>query len=190
MILIERQLRDSAFSEYAIYVKGLILRQRGQISEALQLFQTATALNPQNPSNLKQVANTLILLGKQRQAIEVFEEARLTGAALARKRGLAPPEDREVLHQTGLCHMQLGQLGLAVGCFERANMVEPADGTFLMLAKAHEEAKDPSKALAALEGGCAHSPNNPEMRTSLGLLKVFLSPTTMIFPRERGRGGG
>ena len=33
--------------EYPIYVKALIKRQRDRIQESLQLFQAATALNPQ-----------------------------------------------------------------------------------------------------------------------------------------------
>jgi len=58
--VIEDQLRAcKGACEYAIYVKGLIKRNQGEITESLQLFQTATMLNPHNPSNLKQVARCL-----------------------------------------------------------------------------------------------------------------------------------
>lgn len=75
-------------------VPGLIYRQRGRIQESLTLFQSATCLNPQNVANLKQVstswsnfrryktilveqvAHSLYLMGRHRQAIDVYEEAR------------------------------------------------------------------------------------------------------------------
>ena len=47
----------------------------GAIAESLLLFQAATALNPSNPENLKQVGRSLYLLGKHKAAIEVYEEA-------------------------------------------------------------------------------------------------------------------
>ena len=52
--------------EYPIYIKALIRRQQGQIQESLQLFQAATALNPHNVANLKQVGRSLYLLGKHK----------------------------------------------------------------------------------------------------------------------------
>lgn len=53
---IEEHLKEcQGLSEYPIYVKALIKRQRGEIAESLQLFQAATCLNPRNVSNLKQV---------------------------------------------------------------------------------------------------------------------------------------
>ena len=53
---IDQQLKDCrGMSEYPIYVKALIKRQRGEINESLQLFQAATCLNPHNVANLKQV---------------------------------------------------------------------------------------------------------------------------------------
>ncbi len=39
--------------------KALILREEGDIQKSLELFQKATQLNPQNVSNLKQVARSL-----------------------------------------------------------------------------------------------------------------------------------
>lgn len=39
------------------------------------MFQAATCLNPQNPSNLKQVGRCLFLLGKHKDALDVYDEA-------------------------------------------------------------------------------------------------------------------
>lgn len=54
---------------------GQILRAQGRIQESLALFQAATCLNPQNPSNLKQVGRCLFLLGKHKAALDVYDEA-------------------------------------------------------------------------------------------------------------------
>eukprot|EP00878_Enallax_costatus_P028947 GHUV01031314.1.p1 GENE.GHUV01031314.1~~GHUV01031314.1.p1 ORF type:complete len:184 (+),score=34.44 GHUV01031314.1:96-647(+) len=62
-------------SEYALYVKALIERQQGKIQDSLKLFQQATALNPHNIANLKQVGRSWYLLGKHRAAAEVYDEA-------------------------------------------------------------------------------------------------------------------
>ena len=40
-------------------VSGLILRQEGNIQGSLEHFQQAVKVNPNNPSNVKQVARTL-----------------------------------------------------------------------------------------------------------------------------------
>lgn len=46
----------------------------GDIQESLQLFQAAMYLNPKNPSNGKQVARSLFLLGRHKAALAMFEE--------------------------------------------------------------------------------------------------------------------
>lgn len=74
--VVEEALRESqGMSEYPIYIKALIKRQRGEIQESLQLFQAATCLNPRNVCNLKQVGRSLYLLGRHKAAIDVYDEA-------------------------------------------------------------------------------------------------------------------
>lgn len=69
----------------------------GKVQEALQLFQQATVLNPNNKANLKQVARCLFLLGKHKAAIDVYEEAaRIAGGS-----------DWEATHNMGLCYMYM-----------------------------------------------------------------------------------
>ena len=64
---IEAQLSETnGMSEYPLYIKGLIRRQQGAIQESLELFQAATALDPHNMANLKQVGRSLYLLGKHK----------------------------------------------------------------------------------------------------------------------------
>ena len=117
MEVIERQLKDTkGLCEYALYVKAMIKRQQGEITDSLQLFQAATCLNPTNIANLKQVARSLYLLGKHKAAIEVYEEAERavdTGAS----------KDWEVWHNKGLCYMYLREYDKALDSFNKANEV-------------------------------------------------------------------
>jgi len=124
LAVIEDQLRQSAFCEYPLYIKGLIFRRQGRVAESLPLFQTAACLNPRNTANLKEVATTLSLLGKPRQALEVFAQARSIPIETARARGGPPPqEDWEILHGTGMCYLQQQQFDTAIDCFRKANEV-------------------------------------------------------------------
>ncbi len=71
--MIDEQLREcNGLCEYPLYIKGLLMlitnlililalikRHQGEIQESLHLFQAAAYLNPNNPSNLKQVGRSL-----------------------------------------------------------------------------------------------------------------------------------
>jgi Bardet-Biedl syndrome 4 protein len=66
--------KDSERSEYALYLKALILRIKGNIHESLEHFKKCHLLNPNNIEYLKQFGRSLYLLGKHKQAIEMFDE--------------------------------------------------------------------------------------------------------------------
>jgi hypothetical protein len=69
---IETALKESrGKSQYAVYVKALIFRQQGRVTESLDLFHAAVARSPGSVSNLKQVGRSLYLLGRHEQALEV-----------------------------------------------------------------------------------------------------------------------
>ena len=73
--LIDSQLKETGGNcEYALYVKGLVLRHRGEMDEALQFFQKAMHLNPHHKDNAKQVARSLFLMSRHRAAIAVYEQ--------------------------------------------------------------------------------------------------------------------
>jgi len=73
--LIETMLDESSGrSEYANFVKALILRIKGSIHESLELFKKCHLLNPSSTEYLKQFGRSLYLLGRHKAAIEVFDE--------------------------------------------------------------------------------------------------------------------
>ena len=135
--------------EYPIYVKALIKRQQGRIQESLQLFQAATALNPHNVANLKQVGRSLYLLGKHKAAVDVYDEAQRVSTT----------EDWEIWHNKGLCHMYLKQYDASMECFRSANDVQRHDTTYRQMGKVftlqerYQEAIDVYLEALEAEGG-------------------------------------
>lgn len=102
---------------------GLIRRQQGRITESLQLFQAALCLSPRSVRILKQVARSLQLLGKHKQALSVLEQAVVCGGG----------EDWEVHHAKGVCYLFRRDLDEAIEAFEEANSIHRHDDTYVQL---------------------------------------------------------
>jgi len=160
LAVIEKALeRAKGMSEFPIYVKALIKRQHGQIQESLQLFQAATALNPHNVANLKQVGRSLYLLGKHKAAIDVYEEAQRVQS-----------DEWEMWHNKGLCFMYLKMYERAVESFQKANSVQPHDTTYMQLGKVYTLQENYKAAIDVYLEALEFSPENPEILTTIGLL--------------------
>merc|ERR1719261_946978 len=169
--VIERQLAESnGMCEYAIYVKGLIKRHQGQVKESLTLFQAATCLNPQNVFNLKQVGRSLYLLGRHRAANDVYDEAQKLA-----------PDDWEVWHNKGLCHMYLRQYVQAVECFTRANAIQRHDITFMQLGKVYALQEYYKSAIDVFTEALEFSAENAEVLTTLGILYLRMGENFRAF---------
>jgi Bardet-Biedl syndrome 4 protein len=61
-------------SEYALFIKAMILRIKGNIHESLELFKKCHLLAPNNSDYLKQFGRSLYLLGRHKAAIDVYDE--------------------------------------------------------------------------------------------------------------------
>lgn len=99
--LIEECAADGHGSQayFSVFVKAMILRQQGKVSESLKTLEHAVRLDPENPQNLKQVGRSLYLLGRHNIAIDVYNEAQKSDG-----------QDWELLHDKGLCYLCLKQL--------------------------------------------------------------------------------
>ena len=115
--LIEEMLEDSqGKSEYALYVKALILRIKGNIHESLELFKKCHLLNPVNIDYLKQFGRSLYLLGRHKAAIEVFDECLNIDQ-----------KEWEVHYYKGLSYKYLRIYDEAISCFKQANLIHKQD---------------------------------------------------------------
>ena len=183
--VIEMALREShGFAEFPLYVKAMILRDKGRISESLTLFQSATCLNPANVANLKQLGFSLYLLGKHRQALDVYGEALTLCEGRRNEASRSAPrteEDWELWHQSGLCYAQLGELGRAVDCFERATAVGRHDVTFRELARIRQREGKARVALGVYQDALDLSPDKPELLYSVGLTYLRLGEQQRAF---------
>ncbi|XP_054721800.1 Bardet-Biedl syndrome 4 protein-like [Uloborus diversus] len=157
--IIKEQLDETqGMCEYALYVQALILRHEGKIQESLELFQTCSILNT-SADNLKQVARSLFLLGRHKNAIDVYEEASRMNS-----------KDWELCHHLGICHMQLQNYKQAFEYFRQALQIRPQDETFIALGQLHIIEGDMKAAISTFRKAVEHSPENPELATQLGLL--------------------
>jgi tetratricopeptide (TPR) repeat protein len=66
MKFVDELLQESDKSEYALYLKALILRIKGNIHDSLDLFKKCHLLNPNNIEYLKQFGRSLYLLGRHK----------------------------------------------------------------------------------------------------------------------------
>lgn len=157
--------------EYPIYVKALIKRQQGRIQESLQLFQAATALNPHNVANLKQVGRSLYLLGKHKAAVDVYDEAQRVSTT----------EDWEIWHNKGLCHMYLKHYDASMECFRSANDVQRHDTTYRQMGKVFTLQERYQEAIDVYLEALEFSPDNPELLTTVGLLYLRMGENYRAF---------
>ena len=160
--IIHQQLTETqGQSEYALYVKALILRQQGKVQESLQYFQMVVLINPHDIEVLKQVGRSLYLLGKHTHALHLYEEVRKCSA----EGGL---DDWEVWHNMGLSLMYLKRYNEAVQVFTQANDIQKIDSTFLQLGRVYTHQKRFKQAIEVFLKALEFSPENAEILTTVG----------------------
>ena len=111
-------------------------------------------INPTNVEDVKQVGKSLVLLGRHKAALDVFEEAlRMCGG-----------EHWELWHNKGVCYGYLRRWEDAKECFQRANAVQRHDCTYLQLGKILTQEEDLQGAIDNYLEALEFSPENPEAR--------------------------
>lgn len=114
-------------NEYGLFIKGLILRIKGNIHESLELFKKCHMLNPSSTEYLKQFGRSLYLLGRHKSAIEVFDEV----LAINNK-------DWEVLFYKGLSFKFLRIYDEAIAQFELSLALHKHENTYIELGRMHQ----------------------------------------------------
>ena len=150
--------------EFAIYVKGLLQRNQGNISESLELFQAATVLNPSNIANLKQVARSLYLLGRYEAAVDIYDKAQQIEF-----------DDWEIWHNKGLCLEKLSKYEECIESYEAATAVQQHDSTFIRLANVYVKQNKYKEAIETYKEALEFSPESSLLLTSLGLLYLKIN---------------
>ncbi|GET93301.1 hypothetical protein, conserved [Leishmania tarentolae] len=163
--VIEAQLYETGGTcEYALYVKGLLKRLEGSLSESLELLQTAVIISPENAATRTQLGRALHLLGRHEEAIRVFQEA----ASIRIVKGLGA--DWEIEYYIGLCHLHRRHYRRAIDAFLQSITIQRHDCTYLQLGKAALLMHDYATALQVYEEAVVLSPTNPDLLAMLGHL--------------------
>ncbi len=156
-------------SSYMTYVQALVYRQEGRINEALDCFQNCFHENP-CLNTIKQVAKSLALLGRYRLAIDAYKEA-LTHTT----------DDWEIVHNLGLCYLNLNELREAKKYFLQALQIsENQEASYLSLAKVLIQEGDREEAEAVYERGAKRNPESPELFTRIGLMAFEVRIKTFL----------
>jgi Bardet-Biedl syndrome 4 protein len=119
---------------------------------------------------LKQVGQSLFLLGKHKVAISVFEEAEKLNE-----------DDRNIIHSKGMCYLYLKKYDKAISCFEAANTIQRHENTYLQLGRVYRLQGKEEDALSVYMDALELSPENPELLTTIGLLYLKLGDNTKAF---------
>lgn len=182
--LIENQLRMyNALCEYPLYIKGVIFRQQGNITKALQFFQAATALNPTNIINLKAVARCLFLLGRFRPALDVYQETeRILQQKMENSTNVDnSSEDWEIYYNKGQCYQSMKLYRDAEDCYLKANDIMRHDSTYIALGKLYVLQENYYKAINVTLEALEHTPENSELLTFIGLLYLRMGDSYKAF---------
>jgi Bardet-Biedl syndrome 4 protein len=110
------------------------------------------------------------LLGKHKQAIDVYEEAQRVGV-----------EDWEIWHNKGLCQLYLKDYEAAAACFRKANSIQRHDVSFMQLGKVFTLQEKYKEAINVYLEALEFSPENPELLTTVGLLYLRLGENYRAF---------
>lgn len=171
-VLIKEVLMETdGLCEYAVYIQGLILRQEGNIQGSLEHFQQAVKLNPNNPSNVKQVARSLFLLGKYKPALDTYKELE----------SLTKEHDWEVLHNIGVCYMHLKDYNKALEMLTQSLDLTPQIVTYTELGRLYLMRGDIAKATEIYRRATKHNPEDPELLSTLGLLYLQTGASQKAF---------
>lgn len=169
--VIEEVIKDTNNrNDVASYIKGLILRSRGEVLSSLEVFKWSQRLNPISMEVVKQVGRCLHLIGRSKSAIDVYDQAlKLCN------------DDWEIWHCKGMCHTHRNELDDALDCFQNANLIQKHDVTFIQQGEILLRKEDYKSAIDVYLEALEFSPENPELLTTLGLLYLRLSENLKSF---------
>lgn len=157
-------------NDVASYIKGLILRSRGEVIKSLEVFKWSQRLNPVSMEVVKQVGRCLHLIGRSKSAIDVYDQALKLS-----------PDDWEIWHCKGMCHTHRNELDDALESFHSANLIQKHDVTFIQQGEILLRKEDYKSAIDVYLEALEFSPENPELLTTLGLLYLRLSENLKSF---------
>uniref|UniRef100_A0A182UZC6 Uncharacterized protein n=1 Tax=Anopheles merus TaxID=30066 RepID=A0A182UZC6_ANOME len=176
--LIDRQLSICYDKQYLYYMKGLILREENNSTEAVHCFQQAIALNKNELENYKELAKTLYSMGKFRNALEVFLKAET----------LLERPDHEIYHHIGeMYYKNFGQPKAGVGeakeYLKQAVTCGKHVESYKILAEIYIEEGDSIKAIEMIENCLQITQDDVSLMTQIGILYLKINEYQRAFEK-------
>eukprot|EP01147_Barroeca_monosierra_P003823 gene3823-6333_t len=167
---IELALREGKNQcEYAMFMKGVILKNRGCLSEAQSIFQQVLDMCPSNYHVSLQIARCLYLSGNFPAALELYQK-------------IGKSKNTWRLHHcTSLCLARLERLEDAERSVGQALAIYNNAVSLCHLARVRTAAGDIIGAIKAYEQAHRLSPEDTDIITDLGLLHLRLGNTGRAF---------
>ena len=133
LTLINKNSRENDFeSQFCLFIKALIKRYNGEISDSLDLLRKCYNFNEFNIEYLKEIGKNLELLGRFRMAIEIYDEI------LERNEDDWVPNIinfQDTLHNKGVSQMNLKLFQEAHTSFDKALNLYHNDQTLIQIGK-------------------------------------------------------
>ncbi|KAK9304065.1 hypothetical protein QLX08_004443 [Tetragonisca angustula] len=172
-ILIDQELtKSNGHSEYANYLKGLILRREGKIQDSLNCFQAAYNINSTNVNNVKQIAKSFLIMGSHKHAVDIFLEA---------EKILLKTPDWEIYFNLGECYAKLNQLHEAKKYLRRSIELTKNELPYILLSRIYLLEDNVTEAQNAYTAALSENPESIEAATELGLLYLKIGDVQRAF---------
>jgi Bardet-Biedl syndrome 4 protein len=161
---------DGLEAQFATYLKALIKRYSGDINESLDLLRKCYSFNESNILIMKEIGKSLLLLGKFKMAIEIFDEI------LIRQE-----DDWEAYQEKGVCSMNIKDFEMAHACFNKALELNQNENTLIHLGRLAILQEDYKLAIEKYTEALNLSPDNAELHSSIGALHLKLGNSNEAF---------
>ncbi|XP_065167509.1 Bardet-Biedl syndrome 4 protein isoform X2 [Atheta coriaria] len=160
-------------NEFALYKKGIILREEGNLQESLETFQQCHKINPENVDNLKQIGKCLFMLKRFRLALEAYLQAE----------NAAQKHDWEIFHNIGESCLQLKDNNRAKEYLEKAVNLGKQEVSYNLLIKILSKENEWQTAVTTSNKGVESCPDSADMLTKSGILYLRIGETQHAFER-------
>jgi tetratricopeptide (TPR) repeat protein len=154
----QRALTEFPGDSVAMDHLGLAFMQSGQLDQAQMVYQEAIRTDPQNPIPHEKIAEILERDGKVVESVQL----RLSAAELFLARREADKAIDNWLAAARLVPENMVARSRLALAFERTGQVKQAVTEYLALAAIMQRARQPEKAMQAVEQGMKILPDSPE----------------------------
>jgi Bardet-Biedl syndrome 4 protein len=153
-------------SEYALHIRALIKRHRGEINESSELLKKCFSFNSSNTDVMKEIGKNVVLNGNFRRGIEIYDEIINYDN-----------QDWDAFNEKGFCFMELKDFDSALACFNCALEISRNEKSLTLLAKLAILQEDYGRAIERLQEATNFASDDPELLTQIGALCLKVGNT-------------